>query len=275
MTSSAAPTLHPFDAALALTALGPDEFEGRTHADYANMVGPFGGITAAALLNAACLHPQRLGDPLAITVNYAGPVADGPFRILARPVRTNRSTQHWVIEQRQGDAVCTTASALFGTRRDTWTTTEVPRPVVPAADEVAPRRSPMPLAWMQRYEMRPVAGPVPDPQHATPQDDSITTLWIRDLPARPLDALSLVALSDNFYPRVFRRLGRALPAGTISMTTYLHADAAALAAQGDRPVLGCAWGQQFGGGYFDQSAQIWAEQGGLLASSHQLVYFKD
>jgi acyl-CoA thioesterase len=260
---------------VALKALGEGEFEGTTHADYANMVGPYGGITAAVLLNAACLHPQQLGDPLAITVNYAGPVADGPFRVVARPVRTNRSTQHWFIEQWQGDAVCTTATALFGKRRETWTATEALRPAVPPADDVEPRRSPIPLAWMQRYELRPVVGGVPDPQHATPQTDSITTLWIRDHPARPLDALSLVALSDNFYPRVYRRLGHAVPAGTISMTTYLHADAAALATQGERPVLAFAWGQQFGGGYFDQSAQIWAEQGGLLASSHQLVYFKD
>jgi hypothetical protein len=65
------------------------------------MVGPFGGIIAATMLNAALTHPSRLGDPVALTVNYAGPIADGgPHRRVA--MRTNRSTQHWSITMMQG-----------------------------------------------------------------------------------------------------------------------------------------------------------------------------
>jgi len=33
--------------------------------------------------------------------------------------------------------------------------------------------------------------------------------------------------------------------------------------------------QRFGNGYFDQSAEIWGTDGALLATTHQLVYFKD
>lgn len=28
-------------------------------------------------------------------------------------------------------------------------------------------------------------------------------------------------------------------------------------------------------GFFDQSAEIWSDDGQLLASSHQIVYFRD
>jgi acyl-coenzyme A thioesterase PaaI-like protein len=68
------------------------------------MVGPFGGITAAQALNAVLQHPQRLGEPVSLTVNFCAALADGPFTVTARPARTNRSTQHWVIEIQQGEA---------------------------------------------------------------------------------------------------------------------------------------------------------------------------
>ena len=45
-------------------------FVGHTSPAYANMVGPFGGISAAQMMNAVLLHPQRLGDPVSLTINF-------------------------------------------------------------------------------------------------------------------------------------------------------------------------------------------------------------
>jgi len=59
------------------------------------------------------------------------------------------------------------------------------------------------------------------------------------------------------------------------MTTYFHADQALLNAQADRYVLGSARGLNFRNGYFDQSAEIWSDAGQLMASSHQVVYFRE
>ena len=42
-----------------------------------------------------------------------------------------------------------------------------------------------------------------------------------------------------------------------------------------RHVLGSARAQVFRQGFFDQSAQIWSASGVLLASSHQIVYYKE
>ena len=82
-----------------------------------------------------------------------------------------------------------------------------------------------------------------------------------------------LALTVN--PRVFRRRQRFTPAGTVSITTYFHADAAALAAQGARPLLAVAVGRRFTQGFFDQSAELWGDDGHLLAGSHQIVYDKE
>src|SRR5690606_30812603 len=79
---------HSFDQAIALTAVAPNLYKGSTSDAFKNMVGPFGGLTAAILLNAVLQHPERLGDPVSLTVNFAGPVGDGDFEVEATPLRT-------------------------------------------------------------------------------------------------------------------------------------------------------------------------------------------
>ncbi|MEU1526678.1 thioesterase family protein [Nocardia rhamnosiphila] len=278
MTGIDAPT-HPFDTAIAVEYIDGHRLAGHTCPDYANMVGPFGGVTAAALLRAVERHPERVGDPLSLTVNYAGPIADGPFEITARPVRTNRTNQHWQLELAQDGTVTTTATAVFGIRRDTWSDLELSMPSVPGPDAegVEPQIFPDFIAWGRNYDLRFVAGAVPDvePTAEIPENpDSVSTLWLRDTPARPVDFASLTAMSDAFYPRVFLRRGRYLPAGTISLTVYFHATAEELAAQGTEYLLGRARANRFGHGHFDQIAHLWGHDGTLLATSHQLVYFK-
>jgi acyl-CoA thioesterase len=266
-------TTHPFDRAAALEHLGAGRFAGHTDPAYANMVGPFGGITAATLLRAVELHPEVLGTPLSITVNFAGPVADGPFEVAAVPVRTNRSTQHWSITLTQDGVVATTATAVFGVRRESWSSTEAEAPSVPAASELERQAFPPSIVWAGNYDLRFVDGGVPMPG-AGEHPESSTTLWMRDAPARALDFASLTALSDIFFPRIYLRRGQMVRAGTVTLTVYFHAGPDEVAAQGDAPVLGSARAQRFGLGYFDQSATLWGRDGVVLATTHQLVYFK-
>ncbi|WP_241384101.1 acyl-CoA thioesterase [Rhodococcus sp. CH91] len=266
-------TTHAFDAAVDLFPVREDHTEGHTHPAYANMVGPFGGVTAATVLRAIERHPEVLGSPISLTVNFAGPIADGPFDITVRPVRTNRSTQHWSVELAQAGEVTTTATAVFGLRRPTWSSTEVSAPAVPVADSIEPTPLPDYIAWARNYRMRFTDGAVPA-EGSAENSDSTSTLWVDDVPARPLDFASLTAMCDIFYPRAFLRLGKAVPAGTVSLTIYYHAGAGTVAAQGTEPLLATARAHRFGEGFFDQSAHLWGRDGALLATSHQVVYFK-
>jgi len=54
---------HPFDRALVLdhSDLRAGLFTGTTSPDYWNMIGPFGGTTAAVALQAVLRHPDLLG----------------------------------------------------------------------------------------------------------------------------------------------------------------------------------------------------------------------
>ncbi|BDB22836.1 acyl-CoA thioesterase [Cupriavidus sp. TA19] len=275
LSATAPVALHAFDEAIALEAAGENRFLGRTTPAYWNMIGPFGGITAATLLQAALLHPQRLGDPIALSVNFAGPIAEGPFEIEAQPVRTNRSTQHWNLTLRQGDSVATTATAVFAVRRETWACGEAVMPEVPAAESLPAMGGFAPVRWLKSYDMRPVRGAKPTAEAGTEHSDSLTQFWLRDAPARTPDFAALASWADSFYPRIFLKRAGFVPAGTVSMTTYFHADAPTLAALGDSHVLASAQAQVFQQGYFDQRAQLWSPAGQLLASSHQIVYYKE
>src|SRR6202012_3019864 len=111
---------HLFDEATRVTA-GDSRWQGRTSPDYFAFVGPFGGFTAATIRRALMERPQLPGDPLAITVNYCAPIAEGDFDLDVLLVKANRSSQHWCVELSQGGGdVATLATAVFAERRPSW-----------------------------------------------------------------------------------------------------------------------------------------------------------
>lgn len=265
---------HLFDRATALEPQGPGQWLGRTDPAYANMVGPYGGITAAVALRAVWAHPERLGEPVALTVNYCAALADGAFALQARPVRTNRSTQHWTIEITQQGETVLTATALTAVRRETWGSQDEPAPRVLSPNAIGKPNMNAPVAWVQRYDIRLVEGAIPRVWDGG-GDSSRSTLWVRDEPPRPLDFMSLAALCDVFFPRVWLRRATRVPAGTVSMTSYFHVGQAELAAVGEGWLLGQAQASVMRNGYFDQRAQLWSQAGALLATTHQVVYYKE
>lgn len=270
-----APTRHAFDRAINLTAAGTNLFRGEVDDSFQNMVGPFGGVTAATLLNGALQHPERIGEPVSLTVNFAGPVQLGAFELEAIPLRTNRSTQHWLLLQKQGGEVVTSGTAFFATRRETWSEQQHEMPPAPAADSL-PQLVRSERNWFRNYDFRYVSGLFDPSRSDTIEDaDSETLLWTRDHPARPLDFASLTALGDVFAPRIFHRRQRFTPAGTVSLTHYFHADTEQLARAGDRHVLGHARATRMHNNYSDQVAHLWSDDGQLLLTTTQVAYFKE
>jgi acyl-coenzyme A thioesterase PaaI-like protein len=266
---------HPLDVDTALEPLGDGAFRGRASARYCNVGGSFGGFVSAIALKAALLHPARIGEPIALTVNFAGPLADGELAVRARPARTNRSTQHWMIEVAQGGDVVATATAVFAVRRQTWCSTESMFPQVPSFDEVEPLPPGRSTPWMRNYDMRFIRGTASAAARPEAPWDSVTTMWIRDDPPRPLDYVSLATICDAFFPRIYVRRPDIQPFGTtVSLTTYFHVDSAMMAAHGDRELLGTARALQFRSGYCDQTAEIWTPAGDLVAATHQTALFR-
>lgn len=267
--------LHPFDQATRVLADGTRR-TGATSDLYWAFVGPFGGATAATMLRAVLEHDERRGEPLALTVNYCAPIARGGFDIAVRLVRANRSSQHWSIELVQADeGVVATATAVFAERRPSWSHHASAMPKVAAAEQLPSLPSDKFSGWPRQYDFRFASG---GPHFAATLNEAPTdarsAVWLADSTPRQIDALSLSAMADAFFGRIFHVRGGIVPFGTVSMTTYFHVDAADLAAEAITGLLGIADAHVFHKSYADQTAELWSPSGRLLATSQQIAYFK-
>jgi acyl-CoA thioesterase len=271
-------TPHALDLATALEGdpAGPVRVA-RTHDAYWTFIGPFGGTSAATALRAVLEHPGREGDPLALTVNFCAPIARGEVRVHLRRSRANRSSQHWSVEFTQGESAeaVLTASVVTAARRDGFSHQLARAPAMPAWQSLPPLPTGSSLSWVAQYEFRFVEGSLvlsetpPEPP-ASPR----SVLWLRDAAPRPLDFVSLAALSDAFFGRLFQVLGRVPPFGTVSMTTYFHAAADELRAQGTAPLAAVADANVFHRSFGDQTVALYGEGGQLLATAVQVAYFR-
>ena len=111
------------------------------------------------------------GDPIALTVNFAGPVADGGFEVVAEAARTNRLTQHWQLRMVQGAETVATGSAVLATRRATWSSLEVTFPAVAGAASLE-RAPDSRCTWTERSD-----------QLVVPARDAGGGIWWRDMDA--------------------------------------------------------------------------------------------
>ncbi|HJZ20298.1 MAG TPA: thioesterase family protein [Bradyrhizobium sp.] len=265
---------HLFDEATRVEA-GDSRWVGRTSPDYWAFVGPFGGATAATILRALIDHPQRAGDPLALTVNYCALIAEGAFDLDVRLVKANRSTQHWYVEMTQGgDDVVTLATAVFAERRPSWSHQQAQFPQATPFEQIFPYTK-VAAPWIKQYDFRFAEG---EPKFGTsPQavpQNAFTKWWIGDKVPRKIDLLSLTSMSDAFFGRVFHARQELVPFGTVSLTTYFHTSADELATEDISRVLATADAKIFHRSYGDQSGELWSPNGRLLATTQQIAYFK-
>ena len=196
-------TPHLFDDATQVTA-GDSRWQGQTSEDYWAFVGPFGGCTAATILRALIDHPQRAGDPLALTVNYlrAGRARRRSISTCAWSRPTARS-QHWCVEMTQGGGeVSTLATAVFAERRPSWSHQQATFPGANAvrADAALPagRRRPG-SSSMISASSRASRSSAASPRAPV---EAYSKLWIGDRVPRKIDMLSLMSMSDAFFGRV-------------------------------------------------------------------------
>jgi len=270
--------MHPLDKATALAgAPGDPVRRGRTSDAYWTFIGPFGGTSAATALRAVLEHPERSGDPLAVTVNFCAPIERGEFAVHVHRARANRSSQHWQVEFRQGESseAVLTASIVTAIRRESWQKQPARPPALPPFEQAVPFDNQRSLSWVAQYGFRFAEGApsFSETMPETPQS-ARSVLWLQDHEPRDLDFTSLLAMSDAFFGRIFQVIGRIPPFGTVSMTTYFHAAADELAAHGSAPLAAVADARVFHRSFCDQSAELYGQAGQLLATSVQIAYFR-
>ncbi len=260
-----------FDRSLAMEQIAVDRFRGETDRNYWNMIGPFGGWIAAALLKAAAEPNHGVFEPLSATVDYMRGLPQGGVEITRECVREGRNTRFYDVRMAQSDGpICAKASIILSTRRPTLKFADAVMPDCPGFEDIEPMdvRN-MRVEWANRYEIRTVSG-----AFGEENDNATSAMWIRDAEHRRLDHLSMIALCDAPFPRLFYVTGGFSPISTITMTTYFHAGADELAAIGSAPVFVEARSERGNGGFFDQHSRVFARSGACLATSHQMVWYE-
>ena len=254
-------------------------WEARFHKSYANMVGPYGGITLAQALQSVMIDKRRQGDPTSITMNYVAPIQASTYNIKTALKKTNRSTQHWSADFIQDGEVVACAIIMCAVRKGAFDHLDETMPAAPPPESLSRSEVRYP-EWVSRYDMRFVTGQPSlslmdsNPPSPALMDSSSTIVWIKDIPDRPFDFPSLSAVCDAFFPRIYILRPVFCPAGTVSITVYLHICGDELSALGSDFLLGEARGTSFHRGYADQTARLWTRGGRLVATSTQIVYFK-
>jgi hypothetical protein len=268
--------MHPLDQATNLAPTEAGLLCGQASDIYWNFGGPFGGVTAATLMRAVLEHEARAGDPVSITVNFVAAIARAPFQVSARIVRTGKSLQHWYVELMQAGVVAANATVLCARRQSTWAHCPAVCPSVPPPEAVEPMPTDGRNTFVRQFEFRFVEGALqPGPRPDGRPGSARSCLWLNNASPRDWDFIGLTTLCDLFFGRIYFVRGVVFPIATVSMTAYFHADSRELAQLGSGPLLGIADAHTFEKGFFDQTAQIWSRGRRLLATTTQIVNYRD
>jgi acyl-CoA thioesterase len=232
----------------------------------------FGGWTAAVMLKAVLASTEGEAQPTALTVNFIRPVAPGGDVVIA-PVRLGggRSLEHWRVDLRAVDAdtdspgPLATALVVLTNRRETDAHAQVQMPAAPPPEGLEQIHAPGPQG--QQTEIRNVSG-------EWASGDTRGMLWARDANGRSVDHLQLAYLADQYAPRSFFWGDGMRPSATITLSVYVHATAAELAAVGTDYVLNEATGTRGVESTSGQEARLWSRDGVLLATTEQLCWYR-
>ncbi len=265
-----------FNESLVLTPAESGVFNAQTDPRYWMMKGPFGGWVSAIMLKAAMAAVETPEHPLSITINFFQPITERDVKLVVTPQQLTRTLSFLKVDAIQlvdgKDQLAASAMVILGRRRGNVQFKELAPPEhLPQPETLEPVSARVGAPpFFTNYELRPIIG-----RPFQEADDSYTLAYARDYPPSPLDVISLTALADIPSPRLFHRRAGFVPIATVTLSVYFHGLPQEIDAQGDRPVIMAARARLIQAGFFDQTLEIWSSSGALLATSEQMVWFKD
>ncbi|WP_334163922.1 thioesterase family protein [Phenylobacterium sp.] len=257
-----------------LTAAGPGRWTTHAGLEWRNPNGPlWGGYPIGLCLRVMAAEPEATGEPLSITLTYVAALVAGEIEIRTRRLRQGGSIGVWEVDLRPAGADQVSVQAIV---------TMAKRPATPPfafakmPDAPDPESLPSPMSpggarhfGAQAFERRTAESfPI------RPAASSYSTAWVRPR-LGPWDKALLGMLTDNSPPRAFYAFGHTVMTTTLSLTVYLHATAEEVGAAGRDYLLVEYEGRVGGGGASDERSSYWRRDGKLLATSEQLVWYRE
>lgn len=263
-----------FKDSIQLASVGENHWSGVVDPAYRGFGTQFGGWTGAVLLKSVMVESEARGAPLSLSVLLIEAVAEAPFEIATRLIRSGARLQFWRSEMIQNGKTCAHAQVTLGVRRETTRFTDSVMPEAPSPDAPGLRRFAPPAAFAEQHDMRWITPP-PRASDVDFSKPASSLVWIRDKAERPLDVLMLANMADLAPPRVLWKRDGLVQSSTVSMTTHFHATPEEIAATGSRHLLSEVHCRRCEGGYFDHELKLWSPDGALLATSEQVAAFRD
>lgn len=242
--------------------------------DWKNPNGPlWGGYPIGLALTVVGREAEAVGEPLSITLTYVAALVEGEIEIRTRRLRQGGSIGVWEVDLRPAGADGVSVQAIVTLAKRPRTPPFAFAKMPHAADPESLPAPPSPAGarhfGAQAFERRSA-----ETFPIQPAESSYSTAWVRPR-LGAWDHPTLGMLTDSSPPRAFYALGHAVMTTTLSLTIYLHATAAEVAA------AGCDWllveyeGRVGGGGASDERSSYWRRDGKLLATSEQLVWYRE
>jgi acyl-coenzyme A thioesterase PaaI-like protein len=258
-----------------LTAAGPGRWTTVAEPQWRNPGGGlWGGYAIGLAIRVLEAEPEAAGEALSLTLTYAAGLPDGPLDIRTRRLRQGGSIGVWEVEllPAGSEQVGVHAMVTLARRPKTPPFAFARMPAAPAPETLPP--PPEAAGYGRHYgasafERRTLEGFPP-----TSGTDSRSLAWVRSRRGA-WDKALLGMVTDNSAPRVFYALGPAVMTTTLSLTVYLHATAAEIAALGGDYILIECEGRVGGGGASDERSSYWSRDGKLLATSEQLAWYRE
>lgn len=255
------------DADTALRQAGDGAWEGRLAEGWDTPRGPLGGYVMAILmrgLEEAVADPGR--QARSVTMHFLRPPHAGPVTVRARVERAGRTTTSVTGRLEQDGKLIGLAIAAHSTPWKSPTIDDSampdvgPPPSRDADDEGFPPGSAPPFAGRMSMHHRFGAPPFSGADHGEVGG------WIGLREERPIDSLAVAVIADAWYPAPWPRLKTLAPAPTIDLTVHFRAPLPL----GDGLLLGRFHCDLVRDGFFDESGELWAPDGTLVAQSRQL-----
>jgi acyl-CoA thioesterase len=256
----------PFDDDTALSAQGDGAWEGRIAEGWYAGLGPLGGYVMALILRGI----ERAVDdakrqPRSLTVHFLRAPEAGPVVVRADVARAGRSLSTVTARLEQHGEVVALALAALSAPREGPVIAEAPMPEVdpPTAREVPAgglRQTPPPFTERVTMEWRFGERAFSGARHMEVGG------WMGLREQRPLDALAVALLADAWFPAPWPRLRALAPAPTVELTVHFRAPLPL----SDTLLLGRFRTRLVRDGFFDESGELWAPDGTLVAQSRQL-----
>lgn len=276
-----------FDEAVALTAAtgagAPSErtFRWRIPEGWEQGAGAFGGLVVAALIRAIeQSEPDASRRLRTVTGDLCAPALAGDSEVRVRVLRRGKAMTFLdAVLVQKGTDVVARASGTLGASRDLEPSAiEARGGVRPAATDAISYRPwrdvavytmpPGGPAFARHYEVRPTAG-LPFARAS----EALVAGWTREVePLDRLDAASVAARMDAWWPALFPAESKPRMAATVAFTLVFVADPRRLSPT--EPSFRQGRVHSLHDGFFVESRDLWCGEGLVLTSQQTFAVLK-